>query len=438
MRIFIRVLKLCGVYLATVLLLFGLLIASACIPDSAIFDNMKTSAEFYKTTEAFDKGAGRLQTVSDNYADAILLGIAWNMGKGDALESALDTKYYDGEELGENYGLYASVHNDASPNTDYTRYPHGSAVFVRFCHLFTNVQGMKIIGLAVLILLLLINFVFLSKRGHIGVGIVLVTSFILIQFWNISLSLEYMPTFIIALAVMPFYVLFEDKREDMLLLVSCITGTAVAFFDFLTTETVAILLPLMVVITVRSRENRLCKFKREGLFVLKNTLSFGFAYAATFIFKWTAASIVTGENKFVLALSSAGERFSGEAAGIDNIFTRLPSAIFGNLTAVFGGSADTRINYPLSVIGSVLFIGIIASVIFLFKKNNLDKTAIWMLAAMSMLVFLRFTVLGNHSYLHCFFTHRALVCVVFAALAIVLVSIEIATKKKTRKGMAKR
>ena len=40
------------------------------------------------------------------------------------------------------------------------------------------------------------------------------------------------------------------------------------------------------------------------------------------------------------------------------------------------------------------------------------------LCGLWLLVLLRFLALNNHSYLHCFFTYRALVCPIFALLVV--------------------
>ena len=74
-------------------LLLGMLSLCAKIPDSEIRQNMIESALAYKERDAFGiPGNGRLCGVSDNFADAILLGVAWNMGE----YGALDTKYNSG------------------------------------------------------------------------------------------------------------------------------------------------------------------------------------------------------------------------------------------------------------------------------------------------------------------------------------------------------
>lgn len=433
MKSFKLSLKAVAVFAATLLLLFCLLLASAYIPNGAIAENMQSSAEYFKAADAFEKTSERLSGVADNYADSILLNLAWNMGLGSALRAVLDTKYFDGGELGENYGLYATVFEGAEPNVDYTRYPHGSALFVRFFHLFTDVSGMRLCGLIALCLLLVLNLLLLVKRRQYLLSAALGLSFLLIGFWNISLSLEFLPTFLILLLLLPAYLILEKRGDDLVLLLSVLGGTAVAFFDFLTTETVCLLIPLIAITVIRSREMRLGKMKTGLLFLSKNGASFSGAYLSVFLIKWSAASVLTGENKFASALSSVGERVNGEADGIENPLLRAPAALLANLTATFGGSADARINLPLALIGSFLFMGLLLSFAFLFRKKGFDKTACLLLGVLAAIVPLRFMLLSNHSYLHCFFTYRALTSVIFALLCGLILVTEFGKKSADKR-----
>lgn len=74
----------------------------------------------YKEKEAYViTNKNRLNSIEDNYADAILLGVIWNIDSQNPVVSSLDTKYYDEEKYGESYGLYLSVTDkNISSNTD--------------------------------------------------------------------------------------------------------------------------------------------------------------------------------------------------------------------------------------------------------------------------------------------------------------------------------
>ena len=113
-----------GTFIAAIALLWSALILTSLIPNEAIRKNMEKNVEYYNGIDPFYQSGSR-SSVTDNYADVILLNVMWNIKSDDPIVSSLDTKYYDGNDgindYGENYGFYAAL-NGAEPNTDYSRY----------------------------------------------------------------------------------------------------------------------------------------------------------------------------------------------------------------------------------------------------------------------------------------------------------------------------
>ena len=134
------ILRRAGLFAAVLLALWAALTASAAIPNERIHDNMLSSALYFRDRQAFTEGA-QFRSLQDNYADAILLNVAWNMGEGTPLVSALDSKYCSGGDYGVNWGLYRAVSAGDSPDTDYTRYWHGMAALVRPLLLMTDISA---------------------------------------------------------------------------------------------------------------------------------------------------------------------------------------------------------------------------------------------------------------------------------------------------------
>lgn len=404
------------IFIITLLSLYLLLVAASAIPNDMIKANMEKSALSYKEKQAFSyDGETKLKDTADNYADAILLCVSWNMGDGSPFVSALDTKYNDGGDYGENAGFYLSVTQNEKPNTDYSRYWHGSAMLIRPLHLFSDVDGIKLMGLIFAILLAVIALIILIKHKHIMLGVSLALSLALVHIWNIRLSLEYQPAILIALLFCILFLIAERKSDNALTHLSVICGVAVAFFDFLTTETLTILLPLILTIAVRAKEQRCGDFKSCIRLLLFCLISWGIAYCLTFILKWSVASLATGENKFILALTSAEERFGSTAETNLNPIAAIFLAPLANLSTLFG--SVVRVDIPRVVIGILLFAMIVISVVYLFGKKSTDKTPQKLLSILGMIVFVRFMILSNHSYLHEFFTYRALAAPILAVLA---------------------
>ena len=422
-----------GLFCALLTLLWLLLALSACIPNEALYDNYESSALSYGQSEPFHFHNGdRWNAIADNYADAILLNLAWHMGNdASPLIAAVDTDYFNGGELGQNAGLYLSVTEGISPNTDYTRYWHGGAMFVRLLHLVTDVRGIRTIGFLGVLLLAALTMILLGKKGHSDIAVCLALSLAAVQVWNLRLSLEYQTPFLIAFALCPAYLLLERRGDHWLTRLSTAGGVLVAFFDFLTAETLTLLLPLILVIAVRAKEGRLAPFKKSLSLIFVCGLCWGAAYGGSFLVKWAAASLVTGENAFALALDSAALRVSAAVIPGESASGGLFSPIAANLTMLFGGTDRVQPLRVMAGLGGTL--GILGSVWYLFPAKQPEREASLLMLMLGSVVFLRFLLLHNHSFLHEFFTYRALASTILAVLMALRLNLSLPSKKKVRR-----
>lgn len=419
------------VFITSITALSGLMIASACIPNTAIKDNMLDSAVFYSDKEpfAFDE-SGCYNSISDNYADSILLNILWNIKSSSPVISSIDTKYYDGENYGENWGLYYTI-NGTAPNTDYTRYWHGSVTFIRPLLLFTDVSGVKNISFFSVIIFICITLAVLIAKKHYFAAAALVISLIGIQFWNIRLSLEYIPAFMVCFALCPIYIVLEKKGDLYLTLLSVISGVMIAFYDFLTVETISLLVPLVLVLMIRTDDKRLGNFKDNFILIFKCGICWAISYGMTFIVKWSAASLCTGENKFSSAFSAAGIRLYGDTLEEKMpLYKQIYSAVTANLSTLFGGTE--RIVQENVIIGLFCTIAISVLIFCLFRKKDINIPLTLNMVILLFIPYLRYVVLSNHSYLHEFFTYRAQLTVILCLFAIIWYNIEL--RKYSKKG----
>ena len=380
-------------FLAAIAVMWWLLVLTSLIPNEKIYEGLMESADYYGNTEAFSfENSGRLCDVADNYADAILLNILWNIDSSHPVYSSLDTKYYSGEELGVNYGLYAAL-NGVAPDTDYSRYWHGSVIFIRPLMAFMSARGVKAVGLAAVIILAAVCCGILVKKRQYFAAAALAVSLCCVHVWNVGMSLEYIPMFIVTMAMCILYVLLEKKGDIYVTVLSVIGGAAAAFFDFLTAETLSILLPLLLVVIIRYSDDRL---------------------------------EVTGENKFVSAIHSAEVRIDGETDM--SLPMQIISAPMANISTLFGG--DVRVDGGRIALGLILTVLISGSICLLWGSKKPPKAEIT-IAVLGLVPYLRYIVLSNHSYLHEYFTYRAQAATVMALCALVWLCIR--DNKPTKK-----
>ena len=263
----------------------------------------------------------------------------------------------------------------------------------------------------------------MKKRQYFAAA-ALTVSLCCVHVWNVGLSLEYIPMFIVTMAMCILYVLLEKKGDIYVTVLSVIGGAAAAFFDFLTAETLSILLPLLLVIIIRYSDDRL---EGNGLpLVIKSGGCWGAAYLMTFIVKWAAASAVTGENKFVSAIHSAEVRIDGETDM--SLPMQIISAPMANISTLFGG--DVRVDGGRIALGLILTVLISGSICLLLGSKKPPKAEIT-IAVLGLVPYLRYIVLSNHSYLHEYFTYRAQAATVMALCALVWLGIR--DNKPTKK-----
>lgn len=428
MKIITAILRRAAVFAAVLLALWAALVAAAAIPNERIYDNMYESAMFFKDKPPYVNEA-ELRLIQDNYADVILLNVTWNMGT-DPLVSTLDTAYYDGNDgttdNGENWGYYCAL-NGTPPNTDYSRYWHGMAALIRPFMLFTDIDGIKLIGTITAFVLLAVNTALLLKKRQYFAAGALVAALMCVHVWDICISLEYQPAVLITLALLPLYILFE-RNDGALSIFAVISGVMIAFFDFLTCETLTILIPLIIVFIMRKQDNRLPGFRGCINLSIKCGAAWFLSYAGAYLVKWSAASIVTGENKFAAALSSVEERLVGEAEELDPV-AQFFLAPLANISTLFGGYE--RVSWVNIIAGLIISAAVLGAVFYLFRcREKFDRSFTLIMLILGALPIARYFLLNNHSYLHEFFTYRALASTILALFAMLWYTLEFRPKKK--------
>ena len=428
MKIITAILRRAAVFAAVLLALWAALVAAAAIPNERIYDNMYESAFFFKDHAPY-VNESQLRLVQDNYADVILLNVTWNMGS-DPFVSTLNSAYYDGNDgendYGENWGFYCTLAG-TPPNKDYSRYWHGMAALIRPFMLFTDIDGIKLIGTITAFVLLAVNTALLIiKRQYFAAG-ALVAALMCVHVWNIGISLEYQPAVLVTLALLPLYILFE-KNDGALSIFAVISGVMIAFFDFLTCETLTILIPLLIVFIMRKQDNRLPEFKDCFLLTMKCGAAWFLSYSGAYIVKWSAASLVTGENKFAAALSSVEERLVGEAEELDPV-AQFFLAPLANISTLFGGY--DRVSWGNIAVGLIISAVVFGAIFYLFRcREKFDRSFTLIMLILGALPIARYFLLNNHSYLHEFFTYRALASTILALFAMLWYSLEFRPKKK--------
>ena len=393
-------------FVLTVALLTVLLVLSAMIPKSAIRENALESAQFLREDPLFGMAVKGIEgSRIDRYADSILLGIAWQYDGERPLASVMESSYYYTEDQNENQNLLDAVSQDLPANQQYLRYWHGSIALLRplLC-VFSLPQIYALHGVVLAILTIWLLALLCRKKAlvpafGIGLGLVMTAS------WFVPLSLEYTWSYLVMLAgsVIAVKLAYGGKWRHMGVFF-LLSGMVTNFLDFLTTETLTLLVPLLLVLWIGQRE-------REFPFAGKSIIAWGCGYVGMWLTKWLLAAIVLGENVLPMVAEHVQERMGGDLGlGLGRY---LIGAVVRNIGCLFPleyGTFGILAALALVVFGS--YVG------YVYRKKSVGWDRVILFGVLGWIPYVRYLVLHNHAWLHCFFTYRAQLATVLAVVMI--------------------
>ncbi len=409
MHILKKLSKYIPVFVIVTLIEFCSLTLSAAIPISQIQTNMEESADYLISNQMFFFASKQDHSSKiDRYADSILLNITYSMDYKNPVTSAMQAAYYYTDTSNENHNFYNAVYHDKSPNWDYSRYWHGSISILRPLFTIFNLKQIYI-GSAIILLFLYITLLFFTKKYiNFSTCISLLIASIMTSVWYVPMSLEYTWTFVIMLAASILCMALYREKEKYLPIIFFITGSTTCYLDFLTTETITLLVPLILIFALKQENKHIGTLKTEFLYAIKISVNWLAGYALTWLSKWTLASVILHENVFSGALAQASYRVGGATDKVSGI-SEIIQSILRNISCIFPFSFISRNGY----VAVIIFFVIVTIILYVFKKKKTSSTLNTILCLIAIIPFVRFIVLSNHSYLHYFFTYRALISTIF-------------------------
>ena len=101
-------------------------------------------------------------------------------------------------------------------------------------------------------------------------------------------------------------------------------------------------------------------------------------------------------------------------------------AIGSNLSVIFEGTSRTE--YRMAVSNLLILASLIFVVYSIYRVRQKPRPGTFFILMLGSIVLMRFGLLANHSYLHSFFTYRALASTIMAVLVAMLINLQ--PKKK--------
>ncbi len=403
-------------FFAVILVCFNAaLILTARIPQEAIRGNMLSSAEWLCQETGFPQMRQGVEgSRLDRYADSILLNILWHYDTSHPYVSVMRSAYYSRPDQNENENLLEAVRDGRDADQEYLRYWHGSSIFVRpLLQWFTLEQIYIINGILLVLLNILLFLILFKQKAYVPLAGIL-AGYVAVSLWYVPLSLEYTWVFLLLplCAGLAFRAAVKGWRKwygAFFLAFGMITN----YLDFLTTETLTLTIPLLLLLWEERRKGREQDGKGKWQLPVKLIVCWGIGYAGTWISKWILASAAMGENVLPYVTGHVAERIGGLSVGNIGMSAYLGGALVRNLTCLFpleygaGG-----IMSGIALLLGILYLG------WVYRGKDTDRKQIVMYAVIALLPYMRYLLLHNHAYLHCFFTYRAQIAGVLAVLMI--------------------
>ena len=180
-----------------------------------------------------------------------------------------------------------------------------------------------------------------------------------------------------------------------------ITGMVTVYFDFLTTETLSLLVPLLFVL-------RACKKKSKDKWLLtaRSCVAWLIGYLGMWAMKWVLASAILGIDVMPYVTGHVAERLGGKVVGYYMTGNFYLDTLLKNIQRLFP--------YEYGIYGAALVLAFVAVAFVMPAVNGslnlrreINTSNILLYAAIALIPYVRYLVMHNHSYIHYFFTYRA-------------------------------
>lgn len=400
-------------FCVTLGILVGLLYLTAWIPKEMFREKLLASAVYLEENEDefYQLSDGNRATEIHNYADAITLNIMYSINGENRWDELMMSPFYS-DNANEEYQMISllreRIEEEKQADTIYDRYWHGMMILLRPLFCIFNIEQLRILMLVILVGLLTLLSVQLWRKGFKTLTVSLWVAAFVSDYYMVAACIEYQPTWLIMLIVSLVAIKFYQKRNFILGL-AVTSGVCCAFFDFLTTETIAIVIPLVIVLCLWNREGLLKSLKQGIGLVCSCGAAWGIAYIATLMVKWTLSGMAFGEERFSQAIQMILYRQGAEIvpnSGTGAAYPQAVTALLTNVRLLFGLNDIVSLGGMLGIL--VFGIVIMACVIYIFRKKGTDCVLSILLFLLGCVPLVRIMVLNNHSLEHCFFVYRAL------------------------------
>lgn len=398
---------------------------TSLFPSSIIEKNVASSAKILLREGNSYELSKFLSIRNNNYTDAIIINEAYSIDNTNPIYSYMTMrKNYNPEitkkTLPDTLGELASVNADengeaqlnSADNYDpvgelnefmngkidtsiiYARYWHGYMPVYRVLLIFFNIMGIRILLLIIFILLFIYLMYLLKKKLGIMIAIIFGYALIMQGYFFVAYSLESSPVFLVMMISCIILLKRIDKIKNIYMyffIIAAITN----FVDYLTVPLITLAMPLFIYILDKQKKEQDCK--KYVKIILKATIIWFMGYALTWASKWIIYDLLYHGDLIKTAIQQILYRTERYNPSSDlQLLTELGIFLVTNIQNVF-------IFYIILL--EVRIIKINKIKIKLKNRTEYIKENIPFFI-ISLMPFVWYTALANHTILHHIFVYR--------------------------------
>ena len=304
------------------------------------------------------------------------------------------------------YGI--NTNNNKLQN--YSRYWHGQTTILKPLTIFFDIKTINLIMMVLFIVLFLYTIINIYKIDKLF-SISFFLASLSINIFFVPKSFQYLPVFIIMLIGLNIIKKLYKNNSKYVDIYFLIVGMITCFYDFLTSETITLTMPLLFYLYLKIKNKEEIKYKEA----IKYILLWGIGYIGTFLVKWGMDIIHYGPEMIKEIIHDASIR-TWNSKDYNN---DLKFSVINNFIPII----------PFIYINNGHIIFLVILIIVLLYDLLLEKRYI-KLQFIILIPIIRYFVLTFHSAHLYFFTYRAILPISILELLIVYGILN----KKDRKG----
>ncbi len=427
-----KFLKYVIVFILLFLLFNFLLFITSLFPSSWIEENVEQSSKilleegnFYYFSEEFD-------IVNNNYTDALMVNEAYSIDNKNPIYSYMSVRKNYKRDLTnetisdtvqeaisinneENYDpvgeLNEFLNGNIHTSITYARYWHGYLPFLRLSLIFFNISEIRTILL--IIFMILFTFLMCLIRKKIGIKTMLIYAFALIahNYFLVSYSLESTPVFLVMMIASIFLLNRIDKiKKEQFYIYIFIVAIITNFVDYLTVPLITLAMPLYLYILYNQKTNKELDYKYYLKLIITSSIIWLIGYSITWISKWILYAVFYNPALIRSALTQVIYRTSSS--------NPLTNTTIGQIIKTFLGQNIAYIMIFVMVCAYCIIINI--NKLNIRKKEKIEylKENI-PIFIISLMPFVWYIVLSNHTILHYRFVYRHMLIFLIGILILI-------------------